>query len=195
MRSTRSPKQRPRHSGPGWMAAEQPLHPGASLPNAARWPHGCSARPLRRSRPSPRSQADPGHKRNNCRRPARSLSRIARLSPWSLESGLFENTLQGTRRQIVAGLSMDRHAARSGWMPELAVTAPSCDQVPAVFVEQAQHGSHFHRMKVVAATLGRPPLIYDEAPVSDCSTEPNGADAFHGTSGLSSPPPAVRIQA
>jgi hypothetical protein len=34
---------------------------------------------------------------------------------------------------------------------ELAMTTPSGDQVPAVLVKQAQHGSHFHRMKVVVA--------------------------------------------
>jgi hypothetical protein len=36
-------------------------------------------------------------------------------------------------------------------MPELAMAAPSCGQVQAVLVKQAQHGSHFHRMKVVVA--------------------------------------------
>lgn len=62
----------------------------------------------------------------------------------SPQTSLLEDTLEGARCQIVAGLARNRHSARFGGMLELTMATANCDKEPPIIVQQAEQGTHFH---------------------------------------------------
>ena len=61
---------------------------------------------------------------------------------------MFQDTVQCSGREIVAGLSWDGNAANLARVLELTMASTSRDQVPTIGLQQPEHFVDFHDMRV-----------------------------------------------
>jgi fructose-1,6-bisphosphatase len=59
-------------------------------------------------------------------------------------TGLFKDTIQRSRRQVIAGFACNGHTARLHLVFELSVAAFGCDEEPAIFSQFVQYLADFH---------------------------------------------------
>jgi fructose-1,6-bisphosphatase len=65
---------------------------------------------------------------------------VRSLSP----TGLFKDTIQSSRRQVIAWFSCNGHTTRLRLVLELSVAAFGCDEEPAIFSQFVQYIADFH---------------------------------------------------
>jgi hypothetical protein len=66
-----------------------------------------------------------------------SITIAYRIATSLLQSRLYEDAVQGARREIVAQLPWDRDPSRFGAMLELAVAAPRRDETPTIILQHS----------------------------------------------------------
>jgi fructose-1,6-bisphosphatase len=59
-------------------------------------------------------------------------------------TGLLQDTIQSSRRQVIAGFACNGHTTRLRLMLELSVAAFGCDEEPAIFSQFVQYIADIH---------------------------------------------------
>jgi hypothetical protein len=65
---------------------------------------------------------------------------VRSLSP----TGLLKDTIQRSRRQVIAGFACNGHTTRFRLVLELSMAALGCDEEPAIFLQFVQYIADFH---------------------------------------------------
>ena len=64
---------------------------------------------------------------------------------------MFQNTVQRTGREIVAGLSWNGNAANLARVLELTMASTRRDQIPTIGLQQPEHFADLHGMRMAGA--------------------------------------------
>jgi len=72
---------------------------------------------------------------------------------------LFKDTIQSSRRQVIAGFACNGHTARFRLVLELSVAAFGCDQEPAVFSQFVQYIANFHGISLAQSLQETKPAL------------------------------------
>ena len=64
---------------------------------------------------------------------------------------MFQDTVQCSGREIVAGLSWDGNAANLALVLELTMTSTSRDHMPTIGLQQPEHFADLHDMRMAGA--------------------------------------------
>ncbi len=128
-------------------------------------PPGSGPPPLRATQRRQHSRADQVRVHPNSSLLAREPLCIASLSRLSLlETGLLQDRVQGTRRNIKTWLSRHGHPTWLATVLELPVTTPRSNEDPPILLKKADQFAHFHASSsfpgagahVTAMTITRP---------------------------------------
>jgi hypothetical protein len=63
-------------------------------------------------------------------------------------TGLFKDTIQRSRRQVIAWFACNGHTTRLRLVLELSVAAFGCDEKPAIFSRFVQYIADFHSISL-----------------------------------------------
>src|SRR5262245_24818316 len=77
-----------------------------------------------------------------------------RIDASLLEPCLFENAVEGTRCDVVAGLSCNSDTTRCSTVLKLSVTPLRSDKITTVIMEHPQHLTDFHRANIPRCEFG-----------------------------------------
>jgi hypothetical protein len=63
-------------------------------------------------------------------------------------TSLLKNTIQPSRRQVIAAFARKGHTSRLGLVLKLPVAAFGCDEEPAIFSQFVQYIANFHSISL-----------------------------------------------
>jgi hypothetical protein len=75
------------------------------------------------------------------------------MVPSLLQASLFEDAVQGTRREVIAGFPGHRYASWLGIVFELAVASSRRNEPPTVVLQHLQYLADFHSASISGADL------------------------------------------
>jgi len=70
------------------------------------------------------------------------------LVPSLFPASLLKDTIQRSRRQVIAGFARNGHAARLGGVLKLAMATFRCDENPPIFAQSVQDIANFHCVSI-----------------------------------------------